>query len=301
MQVKQEYKEHKYANEKMLSPGSARQSPVSDVEDVKPLSGSLLTSDDVNVVAHSSRSNIQDATYVQSTVLVTRKSGTKSRRSHSYTACLDTTQNTNVPNMQRRIDYMNANVLSSNILYGGAAGNIKMEPGISRFICLDKQSSVLHYFGDDDGIVTTGIKTQDRWPLKRIYSEEDLLAMHKKRSGEAYPSTSTSDEHQDYGSSLIAESEYSRAIEFNNQCNNTDAQQLATTKSSELDSSESGNYQQLMEPTTTSLEGTNSELGLLDLADLKEDLLLSSDLEADPGILAKIVRSFVVNVSLSFK
>jgi hypothetical protein len=299
MQVKQEYKEHKYANEKMLSPGSARQSPVSDVEDVKPLSGSLLTSDDINVVAHNSRSNIQDTTYVQSTVLVTRKSSTKSRRSHSYTACLDTTQNTNVPNMQRRIDYMNANI-SSNILYGGAAGNIKMEPGISRFICLDKQSSVLHYFGDDDGIVAAGIKTQDRWPLKRIYSEEDLLHT-KKRSGEAYPSTSTSDKHQDYGSSLATESEYPRAIEFNNQCNDTDARQLATTKSSELNSSESGNYQQLMEPATTSLEGTNPELGLLDLADLKEDLLLSSDLEADPGILAKIVRSFVVNVVLSFK
>jgi len=299
MQVKQEYKEHKYVNEKMLSPGSARQSPVSDVENMKPLSGSLLTSDDVNVVAHSSRSNIQDATYVQSTVLVTRKSGTKSRRSHSYTACLDTTQNTNVPNVQRRIDYMNANVLSSNILYGGAANNIKMEPGIGRFICLDKQSSVLHYFGDDDGI--TGIKTQDRWPLKRIYSEEDLLAMHtKKRSAEAHPSTSTSDERQDYGSSFAAENEYPRAIELNNQCNDIDAQQLATTKSSELDSSESGDYQQL-EPAATSLEGTNPELGLLDLVDLKEDLLLSSDLEADPGILPKIVRSFVINVSLLFK
>lgn len=289
-QVKQEYKEHKYANEKLLSPNSARQSPVSDAEDVKPLSGTLLTSDDVNV-AHSSRSNIQGATFVQSTVLLARKSGTKSRRSHNYIACLDAIQNINVPDVQRRVDYVNANVVSSSILYNGVTGNVKTEPDIGRFICLDKESSVLHYLGDaDDDVVSAGIKAHERWPLKRICSEEDLAAYTKKRSGEAYASTSASDEPQDYGNSFTAESEYPQTLSIEySQYDGTDTQQLATAKSPGVSISEIGNCQQIMEPAATPLEVANPELGLLDLTDLKEDLLLNSDLETDPGMSIKIV------------
>ncbi|XP_011336854.1 uncharacterized protein LOC105279025 isoform X2 [Ooceraea biroi] len=271
MQVKQE---PKYMSEKLLSPDGASQGSMSDPEDVKPPSGALLRSDDVNVVGHSGRNNnIQGATYVQSTVLVARKPGTKSRRSHSYTACLDTARH--------------ASRMPSGILYGGVAGGIKVEPDVDRFSC--KRSSMLQYFGDDDGAVGIG-GMREQWPLKRISSEEDLQTMQtKKRLGEPYASTSAADECRDYAGPFPVALSVSSS--FNDLRNGTDAQQLPTTESAGVGPSDASSYQQLMEtPATTSPAVANPELGVL--LELKDDLLLSSDLEANPELMMKIFDTF---------
>ncbi|XP_018392295.1 PREDICTED: aryl hydrocarbon receptor nuclear translocator 2-like [Cyphomyrmex costatus] len=268
--------ESKHTIGKLINPSSAEQSPISDSESAVP-SGKPLSMFEMMNAGHNSHGNVQNVDMpVQSKVLTTRKSGKSSRAPRNHTSCLD-----NPPIV--------------NVLNGGSTVcNIKVERGIEEtFNCVKKQEA--QYFDDsasDNSIASSGIEVHNRCPLKRICSDEDLLAMHsKKRSNDVYTSTNINNEQQrSYLKCRSFASEYPTFSDEFNQYNDVNSQPLTVAESPNSSLHEVGtDYQQLVDPVVPNLVVTNhDEEQFVDLQDLKEDTLLSSELDANPELMMKI-------------
>lgn len=269
---KEEYTIGKYSS-------SAEQSPISDSESVKSSSKPLML--DMMNGAHNNHNNVQNTDVsVQSNILVNTRNSNTNR-------CRSVSQNTNGLNAQERIEQRN-NIMSPSALH---ENKIKLEHAIETFD--QKQEPMLQYFddsGSDSTIVSQGIETHNRCTLKRICSDEDLPTMHsKKRSNDTlYVSTNSNDEQQHVSyvncKTFATKNKYS-VVEFN-QYNDANLQSLITAESpnSSLEHEIGKEYQQLVDSTTS----LNSNEVQFDLRDLKDDTLLSSDLNANPGKLAII-------------
>lgn len=228
---------------KLVNSSSTEQNPKSDSESVMP-SGKPLSMFEMMNATSNSHSNVQNADMsVQSKVLATRKSSKSSRAPRNHTSCLDVPQKANALNAQERIDQR---TLSPSTLNDGIACNIKVERGIEEtFNCLEKQEPVLQYLDDsasDSSIVSSRIETSNRGPrLKRICSDEDLLAMHsKKRPNDMYPSTNNANNEQQCISywkckSLAAGNEYQTfSDEFNQYNDQFNSQSVTMAESPNL-------------------------------------------------------------------
>lgn len=282
---KQESKEYKYTNiGKFMNPSSAEQSPISDSESTKSSNKSVSMLDMMNGVHNNHNVQNTDVS-VQSN---TRKSNTSRCRnvSRNHTPYLDVSQSVNSLNAQERIEQHN--MLSPSALH---KNNIKLECEIKTFNH-QKQESVSQYFDDsasESSIVSQGIDTHNR-TLKRVCSDEDLPVMHcKKRSNEvSYTSTNANDEQQCVSyincGNFATENKYS-TVEYNRH-NDANSQSLSTAESpnSNLEHEVGMEYQQLVDPVAT-LVVTNPDEEQFDLQDLKDDTLLNSSLNTNPGKL----------------
>jgi len=263
--------ESKHTIGKLINSNSAEQSPMSDSESVMS-SGKPLSMFEMMNTDHNSHGNIQNADMsAQSKVLATRKSGKNSRASRNHTSCLDSSPSANVLN--------------------GTACNIKVERGTEEaFNCVKKQE--VQYFDDsasDNSIASSGIEMHNRCPLKRICSDENLLVMHsKKRSNDVYTSTNINNEQQhiSYLKCRSFASEYPTFSDEFNQYNDVNSQPLTVAESPNSSLHEAGtDYQQLVDPAVPLGVTNHDEEQFVDLQDLKEDTLLSSELDASPGKL----------------
>ncbi|XP_011052681.1 PREDICTED: uncharacterized protein LOC105145055 isoform X1 [Acromyrmex echinatior] len=259
---------------KLINSSSAEQSPISDSESVMP-SGKPLSMFEMMNASHSSHDNIQNVDMsAQSKVLATRKSGKSSRAPRNHTSCLDSSP-------------------SASVLNEGTACNIKVERGTEEtFNCVKKQE--VQYFDDsasDNSIASSGIEMHNRCPLKRICSDEDLLVMHsKKRSNDVYTSTNINNEQQHiYLKCRSFASEYPTFSDEFNQYNDVNSQSLTVAESPNSSLHEVGtDYQQLVDPAVPLGVTNHDEEQFVDLQDLKEDTLLSSELDASPELMMKI-------------
>ncbi|XP_018317009.1 circadian locomoter output cycles protein kaput isoform X2 [Mycetomoellerius zeteki] len=266
--------ESKHTIEKLMNPSSAEQSPISDSESAMP-SGKPLSMFKMMNGGHNNHGNVQNADMsAQSKVLITRKSGKSSRVPRNHTSCLDSSP-------------------SANVLNGDSACNIKVEHGIEETFNYVKKQEV-QYFDDsasDNSIASSGIEVHNRCPLKRICSDENLLVMHsKKRSNDVYTSTNINNEQQrvSYLKCRSFASEYPTFSDEFNQYNDVNSQSLTVAESPNSSLHEVGtDYQQLVDPAMP-LGVTNHEERFVDLQDLKEDTLLSSELDASPELMMKI-------------
>ncbi|KYM82224.1 Aryl hydrocarbon receptor nuclear translocator-like protein 2 [Atta colombica] len=266
--------ESKHTIGKLINSNSAEQSPMSDSESVMS-SGKPLSMFEMINADHNSHGNIQNADMsAQSKVLATRKSGKNSRASRNHTSCLDSSPSANVLN--------------------GTACNIKVERGTEEaFNCVKKQE--VQYFDDsasDNSIASSGIEMHNRCPLKRICSDENLLVMHsKKRSNDVYTSTNINNEQQhiSYLKCRSFASEYPTFSDEFNQYNDVNSQPLTVAESPNSSLHEVGtDYQQLVDPAVPLGVTNHDEEQFVDLQDLKEDTLLSSELDASPELMMKI-------------
>lgn len=230
---KQESKDYEYTLGKFNNSSSAEQCPISDSESIK-LSCKPLSMFDMTNGAHNNHNNVQNADMsVQSNILAnTRKPNINRCRSvsRSHISRLDVSQNMNGLNTQVKIEQRD-NMLSPDAL---RENDIKLERGIETF---NHQESVLQYFDDsasDSSTISQGIETHNRCMLKRVYSDEDLSAMHsKKRSNDVlYMSTNANDEQQCVSyvncGTFATEDKYSAKF---NQYNNIKSQPLNTAES----------------------------------------------------------------------
>ncbi|XP_029660268.1 aryl hydrocarbon receptor nuclear translocator-like isoform X2 [Formica exsecta] len=232
---KQESKDYEHTLGKLNNSSSAEQCPISDSESIK-LSCKPLSMFDMTNGAHNNHNNVQNADMsVQSNILAnTRKPNiNRCRRvSRSHISRLDVSQNMNGLNTQVKIEQRD-NMLSPDAL---RENDIKLERGIETFNH-QKQESVLQYFDDsasDSSTISQGIETHNRCMLKRVYSDEDLPAMHsKKRSNDVlYMSTNANDEQQCVSyvncGTFATEDKYSAKF---NQYNDIKSQSLNTAES----------------------------------------------------------------------
>ncbi|TGZ32334.1 Uncharacterized protein DBV15_07217 [Temnothorax longispinosus] len=267
--------ESKHTIGKLINPSSAEQSPISSLEGAMP-SGKSLSNFEMMNAAPNSHGNIQNADMSAQSNLAALKSSKSSRASRNHTSCLDISQNTNVLNAQERIDQCNVNMLSPSTLNDDTTCNIKVERGIEEtFNCLGKQESVLQYFDDsasDSSIVSSKIEMHNRCPLKRICSNEDLLAMHsKKRPNDVYASINANNEQQriSYLKCKSFAAEYRTFSDEFNQYNDINSHLLTMESAPNSILHDVGNdYQQLVDPTVP-LVVTNHEQ-----FELPEDTLL---------------------------
>lgn len=274
--------ESKHTIGKMINP-SAEQSPVS--ENAMPSGKSLSMFEMVNAANNSHGSVPIDDMSVQSKILAARKPNKGPRVSRNHVS-----QNGVVLNAQERMIQRNAAMLSPSVLNEGTPCNVKVERGIEEtYNCLEKQDSTLQYLDDsasDSSIISSRIEMHNRCQLKRICSDDDLLIMHsKKRSNDVYASMNADSEQQriSYLKCRSFATEYPTFSDEFNQYNDVNSQPLTMAKSP--NSSEVGtDYQQLVDPTAP-LIVTNHEEQFVELQDLKEDALLSSELDANPGKL----------------
>ncbi|XP_071640709.1 uncharacterized protein [Temnothorax longispinosus] len=283
--------ESKHTIGKLINPSSAEQSPISSLEGAMP-SGKSLSNFEMMNAAPNSHGNIQNADMSAQSNLAALKSSKSSRASRNHTSCLDISQNTNVLNAQERIDQCNVNMLSPSTLNDDTTCNIKVERGIEEtFNCLGKQESVLQYFDDsasDSSIVSSKIEMHNRCPLKRICSNEDLLAMHsKKRPNDVYASINANNEQQriSYLKCKSFAAEYRTFSDEFNQYNDINSHLLTMESAPNSILHDVGNdYQQLVDPTVP-LVVTNHEQ-----FELPEDTLLGSELEkiTNPELMMKI-------------
>ncbi|XP_018375813.1 PREDICTED: aryl hydrocarbon receptor nuclear translocator-like protein 2 isoform X1 [Trachymyrmex cornetzi] len=255
---------------KLINSNSAEQSPISDSESAMP-SGKPLSILEMINAGHNSHGNTQNDMSAQSKVLATRKSGKSSRAPRNHTSCLDSSPN-------------------ANVLNEGTTCNIKVERGTEgTFNCVKKQEG--QYFDDsasDNSIASSGIEVQNR--LKRICSDEDLLVTNnKKRSNDVYTSMINNEQQRiSYLKCRSFASEYPTYSDEFNQYNDVNSQPLTVAESPNSSLHEVGtDYQQLVDPAVP-LGATNHEEQFVDLQDLKEDTLLSSELDASPELMMKI-------------
>lgn len=240
---------------KLINSNNTKQSPKLDSESAKP-SGKPLSMFEMMNATSSSHSNVQNVDMsVQSKVLAIRKSSKSSRAPRTHTSCLDVSQKANALNAQKRIDQRNVSTLSPSTL-NDITYNIKVERGIEEtFNCLEKQESVQQYLDDranDSSIVSCRIETNNRGPLKRICSDEDLLAMHsKKRPNDMYASTNNANNEQQRISYLKCKSfaaDRTFSDEFN-QYNDVNSQSLMMESPNSSLHEVGTDYQQLIDST----------------------------------------------------
>lgn len=285
--------ESKHTIGKLINPSSAEESSVSDTENAMP-SGKPLSMFEMVNAANSNHGNVPNADMsVQSKILVTRKSNKGPRMSRNHTSsCLDS-QSANVLTAQERMNQRNVSMLSPSALNEGTSCNIKVERGIKETLnSLEKQKSALQYLDDsasDSSIISSGIEMNNRCPLKRICSDEDLLIMHsKKRSNDVYASINATNEQQriSYLKCRSFATEYPTFSDEFNQYNDVNSQPLIMAESPNSSLHESGtDYQQLVDPTAPLVVTNHDEEQFVELQDLKEDTLLSSELDVNPGKL----------------
>jgi len=288
--------ESKHTLEKLINPSSAEQSPISDSESAIP-SGKPLSMFEMMNVVHNNHDNVQNTdTSIQSKILAARKSGKSSRMSRNHISYVDP-QNANVLNTQKKINQRNVGMLSPDALNEGTTCNIKMERCIEEtFNRLEKQESILQYFDDsasDSSIVSSGIEMHNRCPLKRICSDEDLMTMHnKKRSNDVYASNANNEQQRvSYLKCRSFATEYPTLSDEFNQYNDVNLQPLTMAESPNSSLHEVGtDYQQLVDPAVP-LVTNHDEEQFIELQDLKEDTLLRSELDANPGKLLVIISS----------
>ncbi|XP_012542049.1 aryl hydrocarbon receptor nuclear translocator-like protein 2 isoform X4 [Monomorium pharaonis] len=289
--------ESKHTIGKLIKPSSAEQSPISDSESAMP-NGKTLSMFEMMNAGHSSHGNVQNADVsVQSKILTPRKPGKSSRASRNHTSCLDVSQSVNA---QERINQRNMGMLSPGAINESTACKIKVERGIEEtFNCMEKQESIMQYFDDsasDSSIVSSGIEMNDRCPLKRIYSDENLMAMYnKKKLNDVYASTNTNtnmNNEQQRVSYLKCRSFATEYPTYSNEFNQYTDVNLQPTIAESPNSSlhEVGNdYQQLIDPAAPLIMTNHDEEQFIELQDLKEDTLLSSELDANPELMIKIL------------
>lgn len=278
-----EFDDHKHTIGKYMNPTKAEESPISDLESSKP-SGKSIKMLDMMETAHSSHDNAQNADVpTQSNILATHKPTT-----NSYVSCnpADALQEVNVLNTQERTKQENG------------AYNIKMECAVETYNCRKKQKSMPQYLDDsasDSSVVSANVETNhttNRGMLKRICSDEYFSMTHKKRPSNVYASTNTNEEQKDVSHikcrTFATENKYPM-LEFNNHYNDdVNSQSLVTAESPSSPSLHEigADYQQLVDPLGNPLIVTNTdeEQFMQDLQNIKDDTLLSPDLDANPGI-----------------
>lgn len=292
---------------KSINSNNTEQSPISDSESA---TGKPLSMMEMNA-AQNNHCNVQNTDVlsvsvpVQSKILVDQKPGTSSCAPHNHTSCLDVSQNVNVLNAQESMDQCNVDMLSPGALNESTTPNIKMERSIvieETFNCPEKQEPMLQYFDDNpsssggNSIVSSGIEMHDRCPLKRIRSDENLTMYNKKKSNDVYASTNTNNEQQ-HASYLKCKSfttEYPTSTFSFNQYNDVNSQSMTIVESHEVKI----DYQQLVDPVVPL--ATNHDKEFIELQDMTGDTLLSSELDANPEIMRKILDS-LCNGSTSFE
>ncbi|XP_011698026.1 PREDICTED: circadian locomoter output cycles protein kaput-like isoform X2 [Wasmannia auropunctata] len=261
--------ESKHTVGKLINSNSAELSPISDSESAVS-SGKPLSMFEMMHATHNSHNNVQNTDVsAQSKILAARKSGSKSSRMpRSHTSCLDVPQSANGLNGQEKVDQRNVD---------------------------NQESTVLQYFddsaSDSSGISSGIVEMHNRGPLKRICSDENLLAMQsKKRSNDVYASTNASSEQQriSYLKCRSFATEYPAFPDEFSQYNDVNSQSLAIAESPNSSLHEVGtDYQQLVDPTPLGVTNHDEEQ-FIELQDLKEDTLLSSELGANSELMMKI-------------
>lgn len=295
--------ESKHTIGKLINPSSAEQSPMSDSESAMP-TGKPLSMFEMMNATNNSHGNVQN-TDISSKILTARKPSKNSRAPRNHTSRLDVSQSANVLNAQKRIDQRNVGMLSPGAMSEDTTCNIKVERGIEEtFNCPKKQESILQYFDDsasDSSIVSSGIEIHDRCSLKRICSDENLLAMYnKKKPNDVYASTNTNNEQQcvSYLKCRSFAAEYPTFSDEFNQYNDVNSQSMTIAESPNSSLHEVGtDYQQLIDPVVPIITNHDEEQ-FIELQDLKEDTLLSSELDANPGKL-QVISSMMLYRSWS--
>lgn len=261
---------------KLINP-NAEQSPISDSE--MPSGKPLSMFEMMNPTPNTSHGNVQNTDMTAQSKVLTRKSGKSPRAPRNHTSCLDISQNAKILNAQERIDQ--PMTMSPNAPNKGTTCDIKVERGIEEtFSCLEKQETILQYFNDsanDNSTVSPRIEMHNRYPLKRICSDKDLLAMHsKKRLNDVYASMNANNEteREHIFPYLKCKSFAAAAYPFSdgiNQCNDVNSQ-LTMAKSPNSSLHEGTDYQQFIDP-TMSLVVTNHDKE--QFIELQEDALNS--------------------------
>lgn len=277
--------ESNHTDGKSIDRSSEEQSPMSDSESGysdsmssgKPLSMSEM----INATSNTDVSG-------KSKILAARKSSKRSRVPRNRTACLNVSQSANILNAQERIDQRNVGMLSSDALNEGTRCDIKMEHGIQETFDYIEKQGPRRYLDDspsasDSSIVSSGLEVHNPCSLKRMCSDEDLMAIHtKRRPNDTYAPTSASSEQQCYLKCRSFAAEYPTFSNEFNQYNDVNSQPLTMAESPNSSLHEAGtDYQQLVNSAMPLPVVNHNEF--LELQDLQEDTLRSSD--TNPGKL----------------
>lgn len=262
---------------------------MSDSESAKPSSGGkpLSMYERINSMPNNHTNVQSDDMLVQSNILAIREPDTNSscnvtRRNH-LSSCLNTAQGANVLNAQKRIEQQQQQPTC----------NIKVERGVEVYDYLE--NGELQYYDDaanDSSVVSPTNDSRNRCALKRICSEDDLVTMrNKKRPNDAYTSTNGNDvqqsvSHVNCRTTFVAENSYPALTVKFNRYNDVNSQPLMTAESPNSSLHEVGvEYQQLVgdHPAAPLILTSPEEEQFSDLHDLKDDALLSPELDANPG------------------
>lgn len=277
--------ESKHTVGKLIDPSSAEQSPISDSESAM-LSGKPLSMFEMISAAPNNHGNVQNADVaVQSKILTARKSGKSPRASRNHTSCLDGPEKANVLKTREKIDQRNGGMLSPDHLNGTAC--IKVERGIEEtFNCMEKQESVMPYFDDsasDSSVISSRLEMHNRCPLKRICSDEDLLAMHsKKRPNDVYTSANANNEQHSYLKLKYFATEHRTFSDEFKQYNDVNSQSLTMAESPTSSHEVETNYQQLVDPNMSPFVTNQDEEQFINL---QKNTLLTSELDPNSGKL----------------
>lgn len=260
---------------------------MSDSESAKPSSGKSMTMYERISSTSNGHTNIQsDDMLVQSNILSVREADANSSHNvvpHNHLPRLNVPQGANV-STQKRIEQPQQQQQQPTVC------NIKIERNVDVYDYLETRE--LQYYEDaanDSSVVSPTKDSHNKCTLKRICSEEDLTTMRaKKRSNDAYASTNGNEMQQSISymncrTTFVSQKDYpSLTVEFN-RCN---SQQLMTAESpSSCLHDVAVEYQQLVSNQSTApLVITNpEEEHFSDLQDLKNDTLLSPELDANSG------------------
>lgn len=286
--IKDEFNDGRHSSSgKYMSSSDGEQ--VSDSESSKPLSGKPLSMyERISSMPNSSHTNVQnDDMLVQSSVPAIRSPGTNSRNvtPRDHLPCLK--QSASVLSSQKRIEQPRQQQQQPTC-------NIKVERGAEVYDYLENRE--LQYYDDaanDSSVVSPTNDSHNRCALKRMCSEENLITMrNKKRSNDAYVSTNGNEVQQSGGSyvncrtTFVAESSYPALTAEFNRYNDVNSQRLMIVESPNSSLHEVGvEYQQLVgdHPAAPLMITNPEEEQFSDLQDLKNDALLSPELDANPG------------------
>lgn len=271
---------------------------MSDSESAKPSSGkSMAMYERINSTSNSHTNVQSDDMLVQSNILPTREAGTNSSCNvtpHNHLPRLNVPQGAGVLSSQKRIEQQQQQQQP--------VCNIKVERGVEMYDYLENRE--MQYYDDtanDTSVVSPTNESHNRCTLKRICSEEDLVAMrNKKRPNDAYASTNGNNMQQsttpyvNCRTTYVADNSYpALTVEFN-RYNDVNSQQLMTAESPSSSLHDVGvEYQQMVDnhPVAPLIITNPEEEQFSDLQDMKDDTLLSPELDANPGIAATFSSS----------
>ncbi|XP_014487078.1 PREDICTED: uncharacterized protein LOC106750930 isoform X2 [Dinoponera quadriceps] len=264
---------------------------MSDSESAKPPSGKSIY-ERIDGANHSSVS----ADDAQPNILAIHETGTKpfcnaTPRNH----CLNVAQGAGVLSTQKRIEPSQQQT----------ACNVKVERSVDVYDYLENNRE-LQYYDDvaNDSSVVSPTTNESHKRLKRICSEEDLVAMrNKKRPNDAYAALTNGNDVVQQGvpyvncrTTFVTENDYpALTVEFNRYNDVSSSQPLMTAESPNSSLHEVGvEYQQLVgnHPAAPLIITNPEDEQFADLQDLKDDTLLSPELDANPDIMMKIFDNY---------